>query len=111
MNQVEGRDGEETERWVLSCLRIDGLSVPLHRFSKSWKLPMEVRKVLSFVLMTLAFDTKDIWLCTLALPFPRCVALWQLLVSCFWNDGAEFYHGVSSAAYCFDICLLISYSP
>ena len=111
MNQVEGRNGEETERRVLSCLRIDGLSVPLHWSSKSWKPPMEVRKVLSFVLMTLAFDTKDIWLCTLALPFPRCVGLWQLLVSCFWNDGAELYLGVSSAAYCFVICLFISYSP
>ena len=72
---------------------------------------MEVRKVLGFVLMTLAFDSKHIWLCTLALPSPGCVTLWQLLLLCFWNGGAELYLGVSPAACCSVICLLISYPP
>lgn len=49
--------------------------------------------MLGFVLMTLAFDSKHVWLGTLALPFPGCVTLWQLLVLCFWNGGAELYLG------------------
>lgn len=35
MNQAEGRNRVETERPVLTCLHIDGLSVPLHPSSKS----------------------------------------------------------------------------